>query len=320
MPELPDIEAYRAALQARAVGRTLERVRTRGVFLLRTVTPPLDAFAGATLSGTRRLGKRLVFAFEGGDGVAAGSGDAMFLVLHLMLAGRLAWAKPGAGLPGKRGLAAFDFGDAGTLVLTEAGSRRMASLHAVAGEAALSAFDPGGLEPLAAASEAFASALRSERHTLKRGLTSPHLLAGIGGAYADEILHAARLSPVALTTSLDDDEMGRLHAAAREVLAAWSARLSLGAERRWPKIGAFQDGMAVHGRFGLPCPRCGDPVQRIRYAARETNYCATCQTGGVVLADRALSRLLGKDWPRSLEAWEERVGPPRADRASPPEA
>jgi formamidopyrimidine-DNA glycosylase len=301
MPELPDIEAYRAALQARAVGRVLEGVRLRSVFLLRTVDPPLAAFEGRVLSGTRRIGKRLVLAF-------ASPAPPLFLVIHLMLAGRLTWAKPGAGLPGRRGLAAFDVAD-GTLLLTEAGTRRMASLHAVAGEDALLRHDPGGLEPLEASEAAFATALRSERHTLKRALTAPHLLSGIGGAYADEILHAARLSPVALTTSLDDEAFGRLHRATREVLTTWTHRLGEGVEEgRWPKITAFQPGMAVHGRYREPCPRCGDPVQRIRYADRETDYCATCQTGGTVLADRSLSRLLGKDWPRSLAAWEERIG------------
>lgn len=301
VPELPDIEAYRAALGARAVGRVLLGVRLRSPFLLRTVEPALASFEGRTLTGTRRLGKRLVLAFEE-------SSPGHYLVVHLRLAGRLTWGKAGAGLPGKRGLAAFDFQE-GTLVLTEAGSRRMASLHAAAGAEALTAFDPGGLEPLQADAGAFVAALRRERHTLKRALTTPHLLAGIGGAYADEILHAARLSPVTLTTSLADDEAARLHGATQEVLRSWSARLAAGvSEGRWPRIGAFQDGMAVHGRFRQPCPRCGAPVQRIRYADRETNYCATCQTGGTVLADRALSRLLGKDWPRSLEAWEERLG------------
>lgn len=301
MPELPDIEAYRAALEARALGCELTRVRLRSVFLLRTVEPALAAFEGRVVTGTRRIGKRLVLAFET-------PAPSLFLVLHLMLAGRLAWAKPGAGLPGRRGLAAFDFPE-GTLLLTEAGTRRMASLHAVTGEDGLLEHDPGGIEPLEATGEAFAEALRSERHTLKRALTAPHLVAGIGGAYADEILHAARLSPVALTTSLDDDALGRLHRATRDVLAHWTRQLSDGVESgRWPKVTAFQPGMTVHGRYRQPCPRCGDPVQRIRYADRETDYCATCQTGGTVLADRSLSRLLGKDWPRSLEAWEERVG------------
>ncbi len=301
MPELPDIEAYRAALSVRALGRRLLGVRLRSVFLLRTVEPPLSAFEGRPLSGTRRIGKRLVLAFEEGP-------SPLFLVLHLMLVGRLAWGKAGAGLPGKRGLAAFDF-EGGTLLVTEAGSKRMASLRAVEGEAALAGLDPGGVEPLVASRAAFGAALQRERHTLKRALTSPHLIAGIGGAYADEILHAARLSPVALTTSLDDAAQARLYAATQQVLQSWVDRLSLGvSEGGWPSVTAFQEGMAVHGRYRQPCPRCGDPVQRIRYAGRETNYCATCQTDGQVLADRSLSRLLGKDWPRSLEAWEERVG------------
>lgn len=300
MPELPDIEAYRAALAARAVGQALRGVRVRGVFLLRTAEPPLQAFAGLRLTGTRRVGKRLVLAFE--------EAEPRYLVLHLMLAGRLAWGKPGAGLPAKRGQAAFDFDD-GTLLLTEAGSRRMASLHAVVGEAALASFDPGGVEPLTASPSAFAEALGRERHTLKRALTTPSLFAGIGGAYADEILHAAELSPVAMTSSLDAEQVERLRSACVTVLTRWTAVLSEGVESgRWPKVTAFQEGMAVHGRYRQACPRCGAPVQRIRYAERETNYCAACQTGGVVLADRALSRLLGKDWPRSLEAWEERIG------------
>lgn len=301
VPELPDIEAYRAALAACAVGESLRGVRLRSVFLLRTAEPPLARFSDERLTGTRRLGKRLVLAFEEAE-------PARFLVLHLMLAGRLAWGRPGAGLPGKRGQAAFDF-DGGSLLLTEAGSKRMAALHAVLGEAGLAAFDPGGLEPVSAEPAAFEGALRRERHTLKRALTSPHLFAGIGGAYADEILHAARLSPVSLTTSLDDAEVERLRVAADEVLRSWTARLQEPvAAGGWPKVTAFQEGMAVHGRYREPCPRCGAPVQRIRYANRETNYCPVCQTGGVVLADRALSRLLGKDWPRSLETWEERLG------------
>jgi formamidopyrimidine-DNA glycosylase len=305
MPELPDIEAYRAALSERVVGHELIGVRLRGVFLLRSVEPGLDAFQRRLVTGTRRIGKRLVLAFEE-------PAPPLFLVLHLMLAGRLAWGKPGAGLPGKRGLAAFDFGH-GTLLLTEAGTRRMASLHAVAGEAGLIPHDAGGLEPLEADRRSFAAVLQSERHTLKRALTTPSLFAGIGGAYADEILHAAGLSPVALTGSLDEEAIDRLYVATREVLATWIARLSEGVDGgRWPKITAFQEGMAVHGRYREPCPRCGDPVQRIRYVDRETDYCATCQTGGTVLADRSLSRLLGKDWPRSLEAWEERLGPGKA--------
>lgn len=301
VPELPDIEAYRAALERRALGQPLERVRLRSFFLLRTVEPPLSAFEGRVLSGTRRLGKRLVLSFDG-------AGDRLFLVLHLMLAGRLAWAAPVSALPGKHGLAGLDF-TTGTLLVTEAGSKRMASLHAVDGEAALAEMDPGGQELADIDAAEFARALRAERHTLKWALTAPRILSGIGGAYADEILHEARLSPVSLTTSLSDAELGRLFDAAKAVLGRWTRHYLDEVERgRWPKIGAFQAGMAVHGRYGQPCPRCGDPVQKIQYANRQTNYCATCQTDGVVLADRLLSRLLGDDWPRTLEAWDARIG------------
>lgn len=304
MPELPDIEAYRAALAGRAVGSTLKEVRLRSFFLLRTVEPPLSAFEGRRLQGTRRLGKRLVLAF----GAEPEGRPALYLVLHLMLAGRLSWRPVGSGIPAKRGLAAFDF-EQGTLLLTESGSQKMASMHAIVGDEALSALDPKGLELSEATAATFAHAMRKERHTLKLALTSPRLVSGIGGAYADEILHEARLSPVSLTTSLSDAELECLMEAARGVLARATRRFEdVVAAGRWPNVDAFRSDMAVHGRYGQACPRCGDPVQRIRYATRETNYCATCQTGGVVLADRALSRLLGADWPRSLEAWEARVG------------
>ncbi|MBI2490641.1 MAG: formamidopyrimidine-DNA glycosylase [Candidatus Rokubacteria bacterium] len=296
MPELPDVVVYLAALDARIRGTRLERVRLGSPFVLRSVDPPLAEAAGRTVTGLRRLGKRLVIALEGG----------LFLVLHLMIAGRLHWKPAGAKLPGKLGLAAFDFAT-GTLVLTEAGTTRRAALHLVRGEAALAAHDPGGLEVLEADPAAFGGSLARERHTLKRALTDPRLFSGIGNAYADEILHRARLSPVALTDRLAPGEVARLFAAARATLLDWCARLSREAGGGFPEgVTAFRAGMAVHGRHGQPCPDCGAAVQRIVYAGSETNYCARCQTGGRLLADRALSRLLRRDWPRTLEALEER--------------
>lgn len=291
MPELPDIELYLRALEARVLGHTLEKLRLASPFILRTVAPAPSDVAGKTVTSLRRLGKRIVFGLEG----------ELFIVLHLMIAGRLKWLAPGAKVPGKVGLAAFDF-DNGTLVLTEAGSKRRASLHIVRGEEALRAHDPGGIEPLEMSLDEFRAALTRERHTLKRTLTDPHVFSGIGNAYSDEILHRARLSPVQMTTNLSDEELARLYAAIREVLLEWIDRLAAGTGTRFPeKVTAFRPEMAVHGRYNLPCPVCRTPVQRIVHAENETNYCARCQTGGKLLADRALSRLLKGDWPKSID-------------------
>ncbi len=293
MPELPDVEVYRDALGARLLGATLLGVELRNPFVLRTVEPPLTALAGHAVTGIERLGKRLVFAFAGDD----------FLVLHLMIAGRLQWLpeiKSGKA-PARITLAIFTF-STGALVLTEAGTKRRASLHAVHGRGALAAFDAGGLEPLAASLHEFALRLRSENHTAKRALTAPHLLSGIGNAYSDEILHRAKLSPLAHTQKLDDGEIARLYTAVREVLEEWTCRLSEEAGAAFPaKVTAFRPQMAVHGRYKLPCPVCGAPVQRIVRAENEANYCARCQTNGVILADRALSRLLHKGFRRTLD-------------------
>jgi formamidopyrimidine-DNA glycosylase len=305
VPELPDLTVYLEALAARVEGEPLERVRLASVSLLRSVEPPLAAFEGKRVVGLRRLGKRLVFGFE----------DELFLVLHLMIAGRLRWKARGTKPPGRIGHAAFDF-PKGTLILTEAGSKKRATLFAVRGEAALHEHDPGGLEVLGAALAEFAAALRRENHTLKRALTDPHLFAGIGNAYSDEILHRARLSPVTLTQRLGDAEVARLHAATLDTLRHWTERLRAEAGGTFPeKVTAFRPEMAVHGRYRLPCPDCGAPVQRIVHAENETNYCARCQTGGKLLADRALSRLLKQDWPRTLEELEERRGPAAGRRA-----
>jgi formamidopyrimidine-DNA glycosylase len=294
MPELPDIVVYIEHIEARLTGQTLERVRLMNPFVLRSVTPSISAAQGRKVEGVRRIGKRIVIALEG----------RLFLVLHLMIAGRLRWLGEGAKPPGRISLAAFDFTD-GTLVFTEAGTKRRASIHLVEGEAALAAMDPGGLEVLQVDPEKFAARLRQDRHTLKRALTDPHLFSGIGNAYSDEILHRAKLSPFAQTQSLSDEDMGRLYAAARATLAEWTERLRKEAGADFPeKVTAFREGMAVHGRFRKPCPVCGSPVQRIVYAANETNYCARCQTGGKVLADRALSRLLKASWPRSIDELE----------------
>ena len=291
MPELPDLELYLSCLRRRIDGARLLRWRLTSPFLLRTVDPRPEEFAGKRVVGLERLGKRIVLGFEG----------ELFAVLHLMIAGRLRWRPAGAAVPGKLGLAAVDF-DAGTLVITEAGSKRRASLYLVRGRDALAALDRGGIEPLAAGLEAFAAALARENHTLKRALTDPRLFAGIGNAYSDEILHRARLSPLQLTRNLSGPEVARLHEATQAVLRGWRDRLIAETGDGWPeKVTAFRDGMAVHGRFRQPCPDCGAPVQRIVRAENECNYCARCQTGGRVLADRALSRLLGKDWPRSLD-------------------
>ena len=296
MPELPDVAVYLESLERRIVGQRLERVRLRSPFLLRTVAPPLSAVSGSRVTGLRRIGKRIVIALEVGR----------FIVLHLMIAGRLRWRPAGTKLPGKLGLAAFDF-PTGTLLVTEASSRQRAALHVVEGEAALAALDPGGIEPLEADFASFRAAMLRERHTLKRTLTDPRILSGIGNAYSDEILHRAKLSPVRLTDQLTNEEIARLHAATRDTLADFTARIRREVADGFPeKVTAFRDDMAVHGRYGKPCPVCGTPVQRIVHAENETNYCPACQTGGKILADRSLSRLLKEDWPRTLEELEER--------------
>jgi len=294
MPELPDISAYITALEARIMGQTLERVRLGSVFLLRSVDPPLSAVEGCTVRSFRRIGKRIAIRVEG----------ELWLVLHLMIAGRLHWKAPHAKLTGRNALAAFDFAN-GSLVLTEAGSKRRASLYVVRGEEALRAMDPGGVEIFETDLDGFRAALTAENRTLKRALTDPRLISGVGNAYSDEILHAAQLSPVALTHKLKPEEWERLFAATRNTMQLWMDRLGAEAMKAFPeKVTAFRPEMAVHGRFNLPCPRCGEKVQRIRYADNETNYCAKCQTGGKVLADRSLSRLLGADWPRTLDELE----------------
>jgi formamidopyrimidine-DNA glycosylase len=294
MPELPDVELYRSALTARVSGQPIEAVRVGNPFVVRTYDPPIAAIAGRTVRGIRRLGKRLVFELDG----------TLFIVVHLMIAGRLRWRDRGAAIPGKIGLLAFDF-PKGTLLLTEAGSKRQAAVHLVEGEAALSAHDPGGLEIFDADLAAFAARLVVDNHTLKRALTDPHIFSGIGNAYSDEILHAARLSPMKLTASLTDEEKERLFHATRDTLQMWVERLARESGEDFPeKVTAFRPEMAVHGKYGKPCPVCGEPVQRIVYAHNEANYCARCQTGGRLLSDRALSRLLGRDWPKTLEEME----------------
>lgn len=294
MPELPDIAAYITALETRVVGQPLERVRLTSVFLVRTVEPPITQTEGRVVRELRRIGKRIAIGLDGD----------LWLVLHLMIAGRLHWRPDGAKLSGRQNLAAFDFPN-GSLVLTEAGTKRRASLHVLIGEEGLRSVDPGGIEVFAADLASFRAALTAENRTLKRALTDPRLLSGIGNAYSDEILHTAQLSPIALTLKLKPEEWERLFAATRSTLELWINRLRAGAEREFPeKVTAFRKGMAVHGRYGEPCPRCGEKIQRIRYADNETNYCARCQTGGKVLADRGLSRFLGADWPRTLEELE----------------
>jgi formamidopyrimidine-DNA glycosylase len=300
MPELPDVTVYAESLAAKVVGTALRRVRVLNPFLLRTAVPPIGSAEGRVVTGIERLGKRIVIALAPDE---ASGGEPLFLVIHLMIAGRLHWHAAGAKPPAKSALAWFEF-EGGTLALTEAGTQRRASLHLVAGRAALAAMDPGGIEVLDAPLATFAERLRAGNHTLKRALTDPHSFSGIGNAYSDEILHRAKLSPVALTRSLGDDEVARLHAATREVLAEWVARLraEAAANAGWPKrVTAFHPAMAVHGRFEQPCPVCGAPVQRIVYASNETNYCVRCQTGGKLLADRALSRLLKASWPKTLD-------------------
>jgi formamidopyrimidine-DNA glycosylase len=294
MPEIPDLEAYINALRSRVLGQELKGVRLGNPFLLRTVDPPLSSVEGRMVIGIERIGKRLVFALD----------DDLFLVLHLMIAGRLHWKRVGAAIPKGAGLVAFDFAG-GTLLLTEAGKTRRASLHLVRGRDALAAMDPGGLEVMAAGPHAFAAALAKENRTLKRALSDPHTLAGIGNAYSDEILHRARLSPFKLTGTLTQEESERLYAASRAVLSEWTDRLCAEAGDEFPeKVTAFRPEMAVHGRYGRPCPVCGARVQRIAYAENECNYCPGCQTEGRIYADRALSRLLKDDWPRELKDLE----------------
>lgn len=294
MPELPDIAAYITALEPRVVGQPLDRVRLASPFLLRTVDPPLADVEGRKVQELRRIGKRIAIGVEGD----------LWLVLHLMIAGRLHWREPGARLAGRNSLAAFDF-PTGSLVLTEAGTKHRASLHVLRGEEGLRSVDPGGIEVLACDLSAFRAALTAENRTLKRALTDPRLVSGIGNAYSDEILHAAQLSPVLLTHKLNDEQWARLFDATRQVLELWVTRLGAEAQEAFPeKVTAFRKGMAVHGRYGQPCPRCGQKIQRIRYADNETNYCPNCQTGGKLLADRSLSRLLGSDWPRTLDELE----------------
>ena len=296
MPELPDIELYLSALAPRVLHQPLERLRIGNPFIVRTIEPPVATIEGKPVVGLRRIGKRIVFAMEGD----------VFLVLHLMIAGRLRWRDRGAAIPGKVGLAAFDF-PTGTAILTEQGARRRASIHLMSGEANLAALDPGGLEVLDSAVAEFAERLTRENHTLKRALTDPHILSGIGNAYSDEILHAARMSPMTLTSTLGDKDIVRLHEATVCTLEHWIHRLRDETGDAFPeKVTAFREGMAAHGRYGKPCPVCGAPIQRIVYARNEANYCATCQTGGRLLSDRALSRLLKQDWPKTLDDMERR--------------
>jgi formamidopyrimidine-DNA glycosylase len=294
MPELPDIVVYLEALDARVRGKVLEHVRILNPFLLRSTTPPLAAVEGKTVTGLRRIGKRIVVGLHG----------ELFLVLHLMVAGRLRWLASRDKVPGRIALALLEFSD-GRLVFTEAGTKRRASLHLVQGEAVLAQFDAGGLEVLDTDLATFGHRLKAENHTLKRALTDPHIFSGIGNAYSDEILHRAKLSPIALTSQLAPQDVARLHLATQATLEEWTQKLRADAAGAFPeKVTAFREGMAVHGRFGLPCPVCGAPVQRIVYAENETNYCARCQTGGKVLADRALSRLLKSSWPRNIDELE----------------
>ncbi len=316
MPELPDVTVYLEALAARVRGARLERIRLANPFVLRSVDPGPVEVAGRAVTGFRRLGKRIVIALDGD----------LFVLIHLMIAGRLHWKEAGAKLPGKIGLAALDF-STGTVTLTEAGTKRRAAIHLVRGEAALAAHDPGGLELGDADPAAFRAAITRESHTLKRTLTDPRILSGIGNAYSDEILHRARLSPVRMTRQLSEEETTRLFEAAKATLADWIERLRREAGGGFPEgVTAFRPDMAVHGRYGRPCPDCGAPVQRIVHAGNETNYCARCQTAGRLLADRALSRLLHQDWPRTLEELEERRAPgpaginaaSRGPRARPP--
>ena len=296
MPELPDIVVYIEALEQRILGHLLERVQVRGPFLLRTAKPPVEAIQGHTAKELRRIGKRIAIGFD----------NDLWLVFHLMIAGRLHWVTRRVTPDGRRTLAAIDF-DSGTLTLTEAGTQKRASLHVIAGEEELAKLDPGGMDVLSAKLEEFRATLTSENHTLKRALTDPQLFSGIGNAYSDEILHRARLSPVTLTQRLKPEEISRLLEATKQTLTEWTGKLRMEAGEKFPEnVTAFRGRMAVHGRYGKPCPVCGTKIQRIRYASNETNYCAHCQTAGKLLADRGLSRLLREDWPRSLEEMEER--------------
>jgi formamidopyrimidine-DNA glycosylase len=296
LPELPDIELYLHALRPRIAGHKLDRIRLASPFLVRSFDPPIDEANGKTVVDLRRLGKRLVWQLEGD----------LFAVIHLMIAGRFRWLDAGAKIPGKVGLAAFDF-EHGSLILTEAGSKRRASLYLVRGEQELATHDPGGLEVLTSTLQQFGDALTRENHTLKRALTDPHLLSGVGNAYSDEILHAAKMSPMQLTSKLTPDQIDSLHAHTIGVLTKWRDELIAATGAKFPeKVTAFREGMAAHGRYGKPCPVCGTPIQRIQYATNEANYCPTCQTGGKLLADRGLSRLLKDDWPQSLEELERR--------------
>lgn len=291
MPELPDVTVYVECIAAKTQGETLERVRIASPFVVRSVDPSIYEIEGKTVHEVRRIGKR----------IAIGLDDDLWIVIHLMIAGRFRWLKPGAKIPGRLGLAAFDF-PGGSLILTEAGTQRRASITLVRGESALEEFDRGGAEPLEIDEETFAARLTSENHTLKRSFTDPRLFSGIGNAYSDEIFHRARISPIKLTSRLTPDEIARLYSATREILTEWTDRLRQASGGEFPaRVTAFHDEMAVHGRYGKPCPVCGSPVQRIRYASNETNYCARCQTEGRLLADRALSRLLRQDWPRSID-------------------
>ena len=294
MPELPDITAYLTALEPRIVGQRLEKIRIASAFLLRTAKPPISEAEGRSVVALRRIGKRIAIGLEGD----------LWLVLHLMIAGRLHWRPPAAKLAGRNALAAFDF-PLGSLVLTEAGSKRRASLYVLQGQSALEDMDPGGIDVLNSTPETFRAALTGENRTLTRALTDPRVLSGIGNAYSDEILHAAQLSPIAQTRKLTDSEWTRLYEATQSTLHLWVDRMAAEARAKFPeKVTAFRPEMAVHGRYQLPCPRCGDPILRIRYADNETNYCARCQTAGKILADRSLSRLLGSDWPRTLDELE----------------
>jgi formamidopyrimidine-DNA glycosylase len=291
MPELPDVTVYVELIAAKTVGRTIDRVRVASPFVVRSVDPPVSTAEGKTVRDVRRIGKR----------IAIGLDDDIWVVIHLMIAGRFRWLSPGAKIPGRLGLAAFDF-ENGTLLLTEAGTQRRASITLVRGQEALDAIDRGGVEPLEIDEATFAGQLKKENHTLKRSFTDPTLFSGIGNAYSDEIFHRARISPIKLTSRLTDEEISRLYSATRDVLVEWTNRLRSEAGGEFPKkVTAFHDEMAVHGRYGKPCPVCGSPVQRIRYASNETNYCARCQTEGRLLADRALSRLLKQDWPKSID-------------------